>query len=566
MVHLVFGQVDDDNYGLKFDHPISQLELELYCFREGRTPEQGGLGRYEHFKRAVNFIWPEMDWNPWLERQCESLCENDWVSWTGCAASGKTFGSTLYALVWWLADPEHSTCLFTSTTAKMIRKRAWSNLQHLYNKASGRLPGNMVDSKTELQSTKGDSKNAIFAIAVLDGSTSKAVANIQGIHSERILVICDEATDIPEAAFQASSNLAKGCREFQFVAIGNPHSILDEHGRFSEPKDGWESVGVETQEWETKRGVCVRFDGMRSPNIEIGETRWPYLITANQVRQSIEFEGESSPRFWKFTRGWWAPQGVVRTVLSEAMCQTHDVYSPKVFSQNFEMLAGLDPAFGGDRCVLRFAKYGELENRRMALEFTDIVTIQIDAGSSLPVHYQISNAVKQECNARSVRPNMFSIDASGEGGGLADILMREWSPLINRVEFGGKASSLPVSLEDGRESHEVYANRVTELWFSMREWVQHAQVGGLDKDTVIEFCQRLFDDEKRKIVVEKKADMKGRIGQSPDLADAAVVLLDMARRLGSGELTSSVGADSDWEKFASQNNDVYVESNLYARD
>ena len=60
--------------------------------------------------------------------------------------------------------------------------------------------------------------------------------------------------------------------------------------------------------------------------------------------------------------------------------------------------------------------------------------------------------------------------------------------------------------------------------------------------------------------------MKGRIGQSPDLADAAVVLLDMARRLGSGELTSSVGADSDWEKFASQNNDVYVESNLYARD
>ena len=556
--------MDDDKYGLKFDHPLSDLELELYCFREGRTEDQGGVGRYEHFKRAVNYIWPQMDWNPWLELQCESLCENDWVSWTGCAASGKTFGSTLYALVWWLADPEHSTCLFTSTTAKMIRKRAWSNLQQLYHTANGRLPGNMVDSKTELQSRKGDSKNAIFAIAVLDGSTSKAVANIQGIHSERILVICDEATDTPEAAFQASSNLSKGCREFQFVAIGNPHSILDEHGRFSEPKDGWESVGVETQEWRTKRGICVRFDGMHSPNIDAGETKWPYLITANQVRQSIEFEGEASPRFWKFTRGWWAPQGVVRTVLSEAMCQKYQVQYGHVFNSNFEMVAGLDPAFGGDRCILRFAKYGDLEGDLMGVEFTEIVQIDIDAGSDEPVHYQIANQVKQECISRNVRPNMFAIDSTGEGGGLADIMMREWSPLINRVEFGGKASNLPVSLEDGRESHEVYANRVTELWFSMREWVQHGQVGGLDRETIIEFCQRLFNDEKRKIVVERKADMKGRIGCSPDLADAAVLIIDMARKMGAGELTSAISKDDHWGDFADQNNNIYTEDNLYA--
>ena len=558
--------MDDETYGLKFDHPLSPLEIELYCFREGRTIEQGGLGRFEHFKRAVNMIWPNMDWNPWLEMQLESLCENDWISWTGCAASGKTFGSSLYALTWWLADPEHSTVLLTSTTAKMIRKRAWANIQHLFHTASGRLPGNLVDSKTTLQCVKGDDKNAVFSIAVLDGATSKAVANIQGIHSERILCIVDEATDTPEAAFQATSNLAKGCREFQFLAIGNPHSVLDEHGRFSEPKDGWESVSVETQSWPTRRGVCVRFDGMHSPNVKAGETKWPYLITANQVRQSVEFEGESSPRFWKFTRGWWAPQGVVRTVLSEAMCQKHQVYDPHVFHTNYEMLAGLDPAFGGDRCILRFAKYGDLESEAMAVEFTDIIPIHINAGSNEPVHYQIARQVKQECISRNVRPDMFAMDSSGEGGGLADILMREWSPLINRVEFGGKASDMPVSLEDGRQSHEVYANRVTELWFSMREWVQHNQIGGLDRETTIEFCQRLFDDEKRKIVVERKADMKGRIGCSPDLADAAVVIIELARRLGAGELTSAFTQSGSWDDFAEENNQIYVEDNLYVGD
>ena len=159
---------------------------------------------------------------------------------------------------------------------------------------------------------------------------------------------------------------------------------------------------------------------------------------------------------------------------------------------------------------------------------------------------------------------MFAIDSTGEGGGLADIMMREWSPLINRVEFGGKASNLPVSLEDGRESHEVYANRVTELWFSMREWVQHGQVGGLDRETIIEFCQRLFNDEKRKIVVERKADMKGRIGCSPDLADAAVLIIDMARKMGAGELTSAISKDDHWGDFADRNNNIYTEDNLYA--
>ena len=555
--------MDDEQYGLKFDHPLSEIELELYCFREGRTPEQGGLGRYEHFRKAVNLIWPRMDWNPWLEKQVESLCENDWVSWTGCAASGKTFASTLYALTWWLTDPEHSTCLFTSTTAKMIRKRAWANLQHLYHTANGQLPGNMVDSKTCLQATKGDDKNAMFSIAVLDGSTSKAVANIQGIHSERILCIVDEATDTPEAAFEASSNLAKGCREFQFVAIGNPHSILDEHGRFSEPKDGWDSVDVETQEWKTRRGVCVRFDGMHSPNMKAGEAKWPYLITPNQVRQSIEFEGESSPRFWKFTRGWWAPQGVVRTVLSEAMCTKHDVRGSHVFMTEYDMVAGLDPAFGGDRCILRFAKYGDLENKLMGVEFTDTINIHIDAGARDPVHYQIARQVKQHCVSRNVRPNMFAIDSTGEGGGLADILMREWSPLINRVEFGGKASDMPVSTEDGRKSHEVYANRVTELWFSIREWVLRDQIKGMDKDTIIEFCQRLFDDEKRKILVERKVEMKARIGCSPDLADAAVLIIDMARRLGAGELSSAISKDSDWNKVAAENNQIYLDDNMY---
>lgn len=557
-------KLGDTKYGMNFDHPVSDLEAELYAFRIGLTPDEGGLGKFSHFQNAANLIWPNLIWNPWLERQVESLCENNWVSWTGCAASGKTFGSSLYAMLWWLADPQHSSVILTSTTAKMIRKRAWANVQHLWRTAQGQFPGNMVDSKTTLQSVKGDDKNAVFAVAVLDGTTSKAVANIQGIHSERILAIVDEATDTPEAAFEATSNLSKGCREFQFLAIGNPHSTLDEHGRFSEPLDGWETVNIDTQEWRTKRGVCIRFDGLQSPNIKAGKTKWEFLITQEQVDAARKYEGENSPRYWKYSRGFWPREGVVSTVLSETMCHKYRVTRSHTFMSKADMIAGLDPAFGGDRCILRFAKYGDLEGGLMGVEFTEIITIKLDAQSSEPIHFQIAKAVKQECISRGVEPRHLAIDATGEGGGLCDIISKEWSPDIMRVEFGGKPSSLPVSTEDSRPSHEAYMNRVTELWFSVREWVIREQVRGMDRDTIVEFCQRMFDDQRRKIVVERKVDMKSRTGQSPDLADAAALIIEVARTLGAGRLKGEAKTDKDWLTLSLKYDSVYNEDNLYA--
>ncbi|MFY7752552.1 MAG: hypothetical protein ACOVQU_12225, partial [Exiguobacterium acetylicum] len=209
----------DHKYGIRSPVKIPDLELELYAFRNRLQPNEGGLGTFEHFQNATKMLWPKMSWNPWLEAQVESLCEHDYVGWAGCGASGKTFGATLFATVWWLANPAKSTVVLTSTTAKMIRKRMWANLQDLVRKSRG-FPGNMVDSKMALQAVKGDDRHSISAIAVAEGNTSKAVANIQGIHAERVMVIIDEATDTPEAAFEACTNLSKGCREFKMLVIG----------------------------------------------------------------------------------------------------------------------------------------------------------------------------------------------------------------------------------------------------------------------------------------------------------------------------------------------------------
>lgn len=549
------GGLIEHKYGIKSPVKIPDLELELYAFRNRLQPNEGGLGTFDHFRNVTKMMWPKMSWNPWLEAQVETLCEHDYVGWAGCGASGKTYGATLFATVWWLANPLKSTVVLTSTTAKMIRKRMWANLQDLVRKTRG-FPGNMVDSKMSLQAVKGDDRHSISAIAVAEGNTSKAVANIQGIHAERVMVIIDEATDTPEAAFEACTNLSKGCREFKMLVIGNPASKFDPHGRFCTPAKGWRSVTIEDQHWLTERGVCRRFDGMKSPNISEGRTKYPYLITHDQVLSAMRHEGEQSPTFWKYTRGFWAPDGMVKTVLSESLIETHTPTKKLVFTTNVEQVAALDPGFGGDRCVLRFAKVGTA-NDKMSIAFGDVIQISPNAQLLDPVHYQIANRVKEECNKRGIRPDRFALDSSGEGGGLADILTREWG-IVHRVEFGGAPSAMPVSDEDSRPCNEAYDRKVTELWFSMRKWVVEERIGGLDIETLQEFCARMFDDSKRKISVESKTVMKQRTGKSPDLADAAVVLLDLVRKTAVLE-PRATKADKLWEKMVKDADSIYYD-------
>jgi len=545
-------------YGIRSPIKIPDLELELYAFRNRLQPNEGGLGTFNHFVNVSKMVWPKMSWNPWLEAQVESLCEHDYVGWAGCGASGKTFGATLFATVWWLANPSKTTVVLTSTTAKMIRKRMWANLQELVRKSRG-FPGNMVDSKMSLQAIKGDDRHSISAIAVAEGNTSKAVANIQGIHAERVMVIIDEATDTPEAAFEACTNLSKGCREFKMLVIGNPASKYDPHGRFCTPAKGWRSVTIEDQHWLTERGMCRRFDGMKSPNISEGRTKYPYLITHDQVLSAMRHEGEQSPTFWKYTRGFWSPDGMVKTVLSESIIETYTPTRKLVFTTNVQVVASLDPGFGGDRCVLRFAKVGTA-NDKVSILFGDVIHISPNAQLTEPVHYQIANRVKEECSQRGVPPDKFALDSSGEGGGLADILTREWG-VVHRVEFGGSASTIPVSDEDSRPCNEAYDRKVTELWFSMRKWVVEERVGGMDMETLQEFCARMFDDSKRKISVETKTVMKQRTGKSPDLADAAVVLLDLVRKTAVLE-PRATKVDKVWENLVREADSIYHDEQI----
>lgn len=557
-------------YGASWDATklghLPEFHIEAACFKKGRTQEQGGLGKYGHFRKLAAITCPHVKWHPWNEWSAQKLCENSVVAMTGCATASKTHIAGVFGFNFFLAAPSMTSVVLTSTTSKMVRKRIWPVIQELHSQCPFDI-GNLVDSKTTLQATRGDDKNGIFAIAVGDGPLERALGNIKGVHNRRMMLIVDEATDTKEAIFEAINNLQKGCEEFVLVAIGNATSKLDPHGRLCEPKEGWNSINVNVDEWPIKGvskwgiegGICLHFDGEQSPNVKCGEDRWPFIFTNKDLARALSFpDAHEHPGHWKEVRGFWPPEGVCRTIFSESLIEKYNGMGRHIFLSSKIPMASLDVAFGGDKCVLRFAELGDIERGKPGMQLTETIIVPIRATNPEPIREQIAARVIEECTKRGVQPQNFGGDSTGEGGGVMGVISERWSPRIQWVEFGGSPSSMPAGVEDQRPACEVFDRKVTELWYSAREWLTAGQLKGLTVEDCIQFCSREYNHLKRKIVLDKKEDCKKKIGHSPDEADSVVILIEVARRNGARIVTGSVEKRTvSWKDQVRKYNRVY---------
>jgi hypothetical protein len=129
-----------------------------------------------------------------------------------------------------------------------------------------------------------------------------------------------------------------------------------------------------------------------------------------------------------------------------------------------------------------------------------------------------------------------------------------WSGDFLEVGFGGKASDMSASGTDPRPAHEVYVNKVSEIWFIGREYIQSNQIRGISPALAKELCARAYSTKAQgKVQVEPKELVKKRIGRSCDLGDAALLCLELARRrlgMSSKAKAKKVEADGHPRKSA----------------
>ena len=532
-------------------------------------------GQYHHLRKLIDLVWKDSDitWNPWVEDQLLSLTNEKYVntvgatkvrfvSWTGPGAAGKTFSSGLFAMAWFLCSPHNSSVTLTSTSKQAMAGRVWAVISNLFLSAVHPDEGepfdwHIINSKKELQWPKGDGKHNIACFAVEEGELLKSVDRIKGRHTERMLLIIDEANGTPEAIFNVIPNMLKGCKELVVLVFDNAGNMYGNHGRCCEPAAGWSSITVDDFEWDTKGipewnlppGICRHYDGSKSPNVLAGKTIYPHIYSFENWQNAAKF-GEDNIHYWSQDRGFWPPEGALHTILSAPLIARCDATGFNEIVSGRLTAAFLDPGFGGDNCPLQLADIGANENGKMVCQLRAPIYIRPKVITEEERDYQIARSVIEHCKSNGVEPRWYGGDATGVGRGVHAIIAGEWSPEIQRVEWNGKASSKPSSQADGRPAFEVYSDQVTELWFAVREFVESGQLKGLYQEAVKQFCSRLYTQQGRMFKMAKKDDCKIKLGYSPDEGDAIAGLCEVMRRNGiTAEGKMAAMSAREWDKF-----------------
>ena len=566
-----------EKYGKSWPEGAGDLDIELLAFKTGLKPEDGGLGKAQHFKNVVNILWPYhktkhkngFHWHPWAEWMIERACEETYLAISGPKSSAKTSTMAMWGLVNWLCAPHETLVLVTTTSVREARKRLWGSVRERYMQVPG-LPGKLVDSMGKIvldisESNEASDRSSITLVPSSPDKEKEATAKLIGLKNKRVFLIIDEATDVTNSVFEAINNLNSN-PQFQCVALGNFNSQYDPFGVFSTPKDGWNSVNVDASEWETKTGKCIHLDGLKTPNIE-HDDKWPFLLTSKQVKYAMDNEGENSLSFWRFIRSFPAPVGSEEGIYSEADFRKYDVTKEPRWSSPPLYLAGFDPAFtnGGDRSVLAVLKYGQTEESGPAVALHKFHNLREDVTKAEPRNFQIAKEVMRVCQESGVPPERLAIDATGAGDPFCDILSEIWSNRILRIKFGEKASTLPVSVTNPIRGLDKYTNRVTELWFSGVEYMRSGQLRGIVPDLAKEMTGRKYNTTSGgKVTVEPKREYKLRLGKSPDLADAFFLGLDLARQKLGITAGSLVGGKlrSSWQAQAKKLDEAVSESSF----
>lgn len=460
--------------------------------------------------------------------------------------SGKSDFGAIWGLVNFYAAPNITKIIVTSTSLKDSRQRIWGVIEELHNAAAAvlggeeNLPGELVSASGLIRYRRGAVKSDRQGLVLIAGEKSKtneAIGKLIGFKGSRVILIADELPELSEKLLQAAESNLYSNPDFSMIGIGNPNNHYDPFGVFATPKAGWASINQTTGEWETVRGYCIRFDGEKSPNILLGEDKYPWMMTARKLAEFKTMLGETTLRYARFVKGWFHESGGTEGVFSEADIIKYKGDSATLWSSPPIPVAGFDPAFtnGGDDSMLHFGSFGENTDGLKVLEWGECIELYEDRDiKDEPRTHQLVRLLRKECEKREVKPKHLAIDGTGAGKPFCDVVRSEWSGEFLEVNFGGTASELPASGTDPTPSKDRYTNKVSEIWYAGREYLQSNQIRGIYPALALELCSRMYVTKARgKVCVEPKADMKGRIGKSPDRGDAALLCLMLCRtRLG----------------------------------
>lgn len=568
--------VFDDDTGawvsgeLAFDDVASEIELSLLVFRWARDPEQREWAFWE-FARHVwlkGEVAKQKDlfgYNPWSARQIADYCTHQFVAVGGSSNSSKSRTLAAFSIASWLCDPAETMVLLTSTSIRDSKRRVWKSVDELLTplikaglaptkiRADGSAPYNRADGTifdgaglSIIAGAVGKERDADSKLIGIKASPEiQYRADGSVISRPRLIIGADELSELSPAILSGLRNLRS--QKPLFAGLSNPSSQRTPFGEFSEPEGGWDSVSLlEDSSWRTKAGgIYRRYDGTKSPNILAGETIYPFLPTEESVQEARDQYGENSIAFLRFIRAAFYDVGAGDGCYSFSELVQADAIggARKIewIEGTTKRIAAMDPAEtnAGDATPLWLATVGIRKDGvpHIALDESPRYLRSDDTNTAVPRTYQIVRQAMEICTAEKITPDRFAVDDTM--GSWGDVLVAEWGSGIHQVNSNGRATNRPLQggkseAEAGLVNSDRFVDRVAEMWLAPRVLLRSKQISGLCDKAVEQITVRGFSFGRGargsgiRMGVEPKKEYRKRVGGSPDEADTAFLLIDLA--------------------------------------
>lgn len=367
-----------------------------------------------------------------------------------------------WALLWHMMTRFPQKAVVTAPTAGQLFDALFAELKHWANRLPDALR-ELLDVYTDRIAFKGAPESSFISARTSSAERPEALA---GVHSEHVLLICDEASAIPEPVFESAAGSMSG-HTATTVLISNP---TRNSGLFFRTHHQLSS------EWKTMHVSCVE-----NP-----------LVSTDFVRQISSTYGEASNAYRVRVLGEFAlrdDDSLIPAELVDAAMVRDIVADPKE-----PIVYGIDVArFGDDRTVI-CKRQGNV-----------VVGFKHWSGEDL-----MGTVGRIVHEASMDKPEEILVDTIGLGSGVADRLR----------ELGHNVRDVNVS--ESVAMNQSAARLRDELWLATKTWLDTRAVK-LPKDD--DLRQELIGPSysftsNGKVKVEGKSDMKRRGMRSPDLADA----------------------------------------------
>lgn len=533
----------------------TEYEVNMRAFNA--TPF-GHRYRHQFLIQLWMLMWPDFFIfqvgefvNHWCLRMAKAFCSEKRLSMVGCASSGKSFTAAMYAYTLWKAKPQKTSIYLSTTTGEAGEARMWGIVKDLFTRDKYRI-GKRIDSlqliclDEEVKDDDGvkqrDFRDVIRCVKIKTGNEGQnVVGTICGRKNDNVLWIADELNFMDIGVLDARVNLFSNDWA-QFIGIGNAPTegsplYLDAEPFGDDFPDGWRSADKDSHdEWPTRVGKCLYFNGEFSPNFQFekGVKGFPKIMNDEKREEVWVTSGrEENNIYWSQFHGFPATVEISNKVITQPLLKEGGAFTKAEWiGSSVKTIAGMDCGFraGGDPSVIDFARVGKEVGGNTIISFDNADGLALLPSQKSEDSFEVQMAKKalDAMGANNRNCHDLAIDISGDGGMTAVALQNEARArgyVLNLVPISsmGEADDRVTVPGEKRKASEMFDRKVSQIWTSFRILVQSKLVRGVNKtcNATRQMCARKFEeDERKRFSIEQKKVMKKRTKRSPDHADA----------------------------------------------